>query len=122
MSQHLPQQFVLLVSKLLVILSIHIFRHKDLVLFDHACYAACHASDGSTDSVMPIVTHALVSCRHTGAPGNPLTGLPLSCWHRLIVAGFHGSSPLLWAAVIQKAHIPFHVSLHTGDNLCLLSS
>ncbi len=46
-------------------------------------------------------------CRHTGAPGNPLTGLPLSCWHRQTLAGFHGSSPLLWAAVIQKANIAF---------------
>ena len=52
-----------------------------------------------------------ISCRHTGAPGNPLTGLPLSCWHRLTVAGFHGFSPLLWAAVIQKAHIFFTLSL-----------
>lgn len=60
------------------------------VRFSHACYDA-----------------HMVSCRHTGAPGNPLTGLPLSCWHRLIVAGFHGFNPLLWAAVIQKAHIPF---------------
>ena len=49
-------------------------------------------------------------CQHTGAPGSPLTGLPLSCWHRLILAGFHGFSPLLWAAVIQKAHIPFFTS------------
>ena len=47
-------------------------------------------------------------CQHTGAPGNPLTGLPLSCWHIVTTAGFHGFSPLLWAAVIQKAHIPLH--------------
>ena len=49
-------------------------------------------------------------------PGDLLTGLPLSCWHTLTTAGFHGSSPLLWAAVIQKADIQqffccFHVLL-----------